>query len=642
MSTDNPPPNWEPPSEPLGDAIGHPFGPENDLAFAEAVTRYLDRGLTAEELAQFNAKLLADADARELFVRYVRVHGMLSERALSVEPALVEPALLDDGNQACAVGHDPSGESLDDAQIQPALRDDEPEAVAFEGEVAAPTPWDPARQDAASNRIPPDPDRRLPIRSGIAALLVLGLSIGIWVWHRSANGNKIASSAVVQPVTPPPVVEPPVVEAPVILGSAINAKFELSSTSLGNSTTIAVTPGQPMPDAPLFLQTGWIRIDFPSGVSAVVEAPAHFSIQSKTTMTLTSGRLSAEVPQAGHGFTVRAPFCQVVDLGTAFGIAVDGDGRHMVEVFKGLVSLNRPPAAGKEAGIEVLSQGAVRQIETITEPAVSTPPDPAAFVRREQFDSWRKTLDQGENASLTDRWRAYSEQLSRDPTLALYYTFTERDGSPAELKNHASATAGQYDLPLSAPAPSWVDGRLPGISALDFDPAKNQRLLLPAYPLTTNGQLSGTAWVFARSLTSWGSIAKSWGNTRTGAFHLGLLADSGLLEIQLDGTRPGGPRISESQRFPVGRWVHIAFTSDGKTLRLYRDGKEVAATPSRPIDIDQPIKSISFGVKTDDDGLTPSIPPQCGYWDGKIGEFALFHRALSADEIARMSQFGPP
>ena len=185
---------------------------------------------------------------------------------------------------------------------------------------------------------------------------------------------------------------------------------------------------------------------------------------------------------------------------------------------------------------------------------------------------------------------------------------------------------------------------MPGTAALDFNPDQKQRLLLPSYPTTSNGQLSCSAWVFARSRPAWASIAKSWGNSRCGAFHLGLLGDSGDLDIELDGTAPNGPRVSEGadHPFPIGRWVHVAFTSDGKILRLYRDGKEVASVPSRPIAVNQPITTLSIGVKTDDDGVTPSIPPQCGFWDGKIGQFALFHRALTADEIARMNEFGPP
>jgi hypothetical protein len=68
---------------------------ENHLDFAEAITRYLDRGLTSEELVQFNAQLLADAEARKLFVRFARLHGMLQERALSGEPALFENGQID-------------------------------------------------------------------------------------------------------------------------------------------------------------------------------------------------------------------------------------------------------------------------------------------------------------------------------------------------------------------------------------------------------------------------------------------------------------------------------------------------------------------------------------------------------------------
>jgi hypothetical protein len=664
------------PTDPANNVEGdHAFN-----LFAETVTRYLDWGLTSEELLQFNAQLLADAESRELFVRFVRLHGMLSERALSIEPSLVEddmPILVgtNDSNHAfnpASAGdaaHDPAGESLDDAVIQPAIREEELRIASAEASLSESallelarselTLWEPARQDAATQRIPPERDRHLPIRSGIAALLILGFSLTIWFWLRNSNRDQSVVPAQTAGVYVPVPADP--ADDRVILGDAINAEFDapfgppsarpISSGVASSGVASSGQPirGRPMPDGPLFLKKGWIRLNFPTGVTAIVEAPAHFSVQSKTLMTLASGRISAEVPLAGHGFTVQAPLWNLVDLGTEFGIAVDPNGRHLVEVYRGLVQLNRPAAAGPEAGSEVLSQGSARLVDSMTQPTISTPLVATAFLRVSQFDRWSNTLDLGAKASLTDRWKAFSEQLCRDPSLALYYTFNDRETSPDAVKNHACSTAGQYDLSLARPtsaqvaaqAPTWTDGRLPGIAALDFNPGQCQRLLLPSYPLTPNGDLSATAWVYARSLPSWGSIAKSWGNTRSGAFHFGLLADTGLLEIELDGTRPGGPRISESQRFPVGRWVHVAFTSNGKTLRLYRDGKEVASCPSRPIAVDQPVKTISFGVKTDDDGVTPSAAPVCGYWDGKLGDFALFHRALSPAEIARMSEFGP-
>jgi hypothetical protein len=598
--------------------------PSDETGMAEVITRYLDGGLTEEELTQFNARLLADASARTLFVRIVRLHGMLTERALAAGNPLLGEEVVTDSDR-----HDPAGESLDDAIIQPAIHEEEVAETQEPVSAVGPAPWDPHRQEAASQR--KGPGIHPVIISGLAALLVLGCSLGIWAWQRSRNPVNVPV-AISHPAPAPAAVPAPVVR----LGDAIDARFEAPNDAL--------TPGQPIPAGALTLKSGWIRVDFPTGVCAVVEAPARFEVQSLTKMGLTSGRISAQVPPPGHGFTIAAPLCDVVDLGTEFGISVDSEGKNDIQVFKGVVSLNRPFGAGQSAGTQVLSQGDARQIESMTEPTVAIVHELRSFLRLDQFNHWRETISLGDKASITDRWRTYSERLSRDPSLALYYTFDDRDSSPSELKNHAVSTLGQYDVPLASPAPTWVDGRLPGTAALDFNPDQKQRLLLPSYPTTSNGQLSCSAWVFARSRPAWASIAKSWGNSRCGAFHLGLLGDSGDLDIELDGTAPNGPRVSEGadHPFPIGRWVHVAFTSDGKILRLYRDGKEVASVPSRPIAVNQPITTLSIGVKTDDDGVTPSIPPQCGFWDGKIGQFALFHRALTADEIARMNEFGPP
>ena len=81
-------------------------------------------------------------------------------------------------------------------------------------------------------------------------------------------------------------------------------------------------------------------------------------------------------------------------------------------------------------------------------------------------------------------------------------------------------------------------------------------------------------------------------------------------------------------RSPVGfdEWQHIAWTSDGKTMKLYLGGKEVATG-----DATTPLR---FGKNT-------LLAPNFG---GLLDELVLFQRPLSADEIARIhavQTYGP-
>ena len=91
----------------------------------------------------------------------------------------------------------------------------------------------------------------------------------------------------------------------------------------------------------LKIESGSILIAFNSGATAVVEGPSELSIESGNRMFLKSGRLSAEVPPAASGFTVNTPRLNAVDIGTRFGVTVEGNGDSELHVMQGEVEVSR-------------------------------------------------------------------------------------------------------------------------------------------------------------------------------------------------------------------------------------------------------------------------------------------------------------
>jgi len=89
----------------------------------------------------------------------------------------------------------------------------------------------------------------------------------------------------------------------------------------------------------LVLSTGLAKIAFASGTHVILEGPAEFKPLSPNEGRLSEGLLSAHVPPAARGFTVRTPDATVVDLGTEFGVAVQQGELSDVEVFSGLVEV---------------------------------------------------------------------------------------------------------------------------------------------------------------------------------------------------------------------------------------------------------------------------------------------------------------
>ena len=97
------------------------------------------------------------------------------------------------------------------------------------------------------------------------------------------------------------------------------------------------------------LTQGLLHLRFDGGVMVYVEAPARFDAVNGQRVVLHSGRLSANVPPEGVGFTVQTPEAEVVDFGTEFSIDV-ASGASEVHVFDGLVRVQPRSRKGGAAG----------------------------------------------------------------------------------------------------------------------------------------------------------------------------------------------------------------------------------------------------------------------------------------------------
>jgi hypothetical protein len=141
--------------------------------------------------------------------------------------------------------------------------------------------------------------------------------------------------------------------------------------------------------------------------------------------------------------------------------------------------------------------------------------------------------------------------------------------------------------------------------------------------------------VRAESRPRWASIAKNWakdqGANYGGQFHFGLWHDEGSLEVHVHDAAGREVGARDSVPLPLGEWQFVAFTLDGTMLRLYRNGREVAATPCTGLTPSAP-SALALGVKLDASGARPERNTP-GFWDGTLDELAVFHRPLDAADI---------
>ncbi len=100
-------------------------------------------------------------------------------------------------------------------------------------------------------------------------------------------------------------------------------------------------PGDRVGSKNLYLAAGIVRLRFDDGVEVTLQGPAEYALIAPGKTRLTSGLLTATVPEGAEGFQVETPTAQVIDLGTAFGIELDENGDANVSVFEGEVDVVR-------------------------------------------------------------------------------------------------------------------------------------------------------------------------------------------------------------------------------------------------------------------------------------------------------------
>jgi hypothetical protein len=123
------------------------------------------------------------------------------------------------------------------------------------------------------------------------------------------------------------------------------AQLTYTSNAVWKQRALGV--GDEVGPAELHLSVGLARLDFHNGATITLQGPADFEILTKDHMRLNSGILTASIPESAIGFEVTTPAMEVVDLGTAFGVAVGIDGETDVCVFEGEVAVTHHDNAAR-------------------------------------------------------------------------------------------------------------------------------------------------------------------------------------------------------------------------------------------------------------------------------------------------------
>lgn len=429
-----------------------------------------------------------------------------------------------------------------------------------------------------------------PMQLAVAAALLVAIGGALVVWHQLA-------------------------QAPTI-GGVVAHMGDVSGAQLSyqHGAALPTQHRQELHAAPYLLEAGVMEIVYPNGATILLQAPARFDLLTSESLHLHRGRLTARVPPSAIGFTVTTPTADVIDLGTEFGVSA-GEHASEVHVFEGEVLVK----TAQEPDPLLLREQRASRIDQTSGIPTGVDYHPSGFMR---------TLSEP-GSDLTDR-------LRRLGPLAFYRMSATDDGRTLR-DDRSDGYHGQVFTP-NGRVP-WAAGFEAG-TALNLGGAESRAYgVIPGFPKSTNQTLTVCAWIYANRRPRWASIVKNWAKdakvNNGGQFHFGLHKDDGDLEAHVHDRHGNEVLVRERQPLPLEQWHVVAFTLDGTTLRLYRNGIELAATPCDGL-WDVGPQALGVGVKLSDE-INPDVR-NTGYWDGRLDNLAIFHRALSAAEIASLSE----
>jgi Concanavalin A-like lectin/glucanases superfamily len=402
--------------------------------------------------------------------------------------------------------------------------------------------------------------------------------------------------------------------------------------------------GELLPAGWLRLQSGSVQLEFLRGAQVILTGPAEMRIDGENAAFLKSGKVSAEVPEAAHGFSLRAPGMEVVDLGTAFGLDVPATGGPEVHVFTGEVTVakdgsSQTPQRLQERHAKRLEGGDFHDI----------PSRPDAFPGQRDL-AQREVVEAGERRRA---WGVAMERMAQDPDALVVFTCEEEPLWSRNLKNQVRRPHPQSHGALVGAG--WTGGRWPGKHGLEFRSQGDRlRFSVPGdYPAVTC-----ITSVRVDSLPNPYNSLLMPSRYDAGAFHW-TLERGGELRLAAVNSASQGPRHHSWER-PVsaaaisdmdfGRWIILATTYDSSTGDVchYRDG---ALVGTGKFGRHPPVKlsTVEFGNwgARRDQPENQWLVHQPKEWDtrnfvGRMDELVILQRALSAAEISAHFQIGRP
>lgn len=599
----------------------------------EMMAAYLEGELDESQVAELELWLRADRRRARAFVRYAMLHCQLGEELRDENLNAFASGEMDGsgfGGMLAALD-DTKGEAAQPVDISDVMRRREMEAKAKQAE-----------SHASFNR-----------RFGLAVQQDEGSKTRHYVIPRPLFYGGIAAviavaAAIFWPMiqSPEPLALRPVAS---VEERSIVATLSVSvDASWANGLTY--TSNAKIRQGDYELTEGLAKVIYANGAEAIIEAPAHFSLESDNRLRLHEGKLVGHCPTPqSKGFAVIAPNARIVDLGTEFGVAVNERGETLTQVFTGEIEVAGLTNGKVATAPNLVRAGEAKVIDSTGSRVDDVESQPLAFVRGDEL----AVKVRARAGSAIDRWREYTYGIRRRSSLIAYYDFEDIMEVHGRIRNLAPGMSGRMDaaMEMKGAFRRKANGRFGSNGAIDFRNRHDDRLIIEDWKSSRpNHELTIATWVRPRDFEpGWDIIFSQWCEgvpaEEGGAFlHVGVTnidpaypGHSIALQWSGSGFEFEDVFQDEDRRvgtLHAGRWVHVVavFETVGR-VRLHVDGKLVALRT----DIEFPngsfppvTRPLVLGGK---DGLNY-------YLDGVMDDFMIFDEALSAVDIAEMYEAG--
>jgi hypothetical protein len=383
----------------------------------------------------------------------------------------------------------------------------------------------------------------------------------------------------------------------------------------------------------LQIASGAVQLDFKRGARVIVEGPAELQLVSDNEAFLHYGKVTAHVPKEAHGFKITSPRLAVIDLGTEFGLSNTSNGVPEVHVFSGAVEMARP-----EKAPEQMVEGEAARVKGTRVRKMA--PQRSGFL----FEEGLAARVEEEQTARYQLWKTAAARLSSDPAAVVHYTF-ENEGGGSCLNRGAASSKAASGAIMGC---QWTDGRWPEKRALAFTGKTDRvRFVVP----NTFTSMTYMAWLRvdqllnssnALALTETGQQGElHWQIYRDGRVAMSSRSGSGSTVEQTWDRGISAPIFTPDR---LGKWTLLVsvYDSSARTISHYVNGEFVSASPmKRPIKLK--LGAVELG-NWGSRGDTNSKSYASGYYNrnlsGRLDEFALMSRALSAEEIRSYYQQG--